>query len=37
MNPEFALNFSTDNNENIAATKIKLQSEPVEFIKQTEE
>lgn len=37
MNPEFALNFLTDNNGNISATKIKLQSEPVEFIKQTEE
>ena len=37
MNPEFALNFSTDNKGNISATKIKLQSEPVEFIKQTEE
>jgi CubicO group peptidase (beta-lactamase class C family) len=37
MNPEFTLNFSTDSNENISATKIKLQSEPVEFIKQTEE
>lgn len=37
MNPEFALNFSTDNNGNISATKINLQSEPVEFIKQTKE
>jgi CubicO group peptidase (beta-lactamase class C family) len=37
MNPEFALNFSTDNNENISATNIRLQSEPVEFTKQTEE
>lgn len=36
MNPGFALNFSTDNNGNISATKISLQSEPVEFIKQTE-
>ena len=37
MNPEFALNFSTDNNGNISSTKIKLQSEPVGFIKQIEE
>lgn len=37
MNPEFALNFFTDNNGNISATKIKLQSKPVEFIKHTEE
>lgn len=35
MNPEFTLNFSTDNSGNISATKINLQSEPVEFIKQT--
>ena len=37
MNPEFTLNFSTDNNGNISATKINLQSEPVEFIKQRKE
>ena len=35
MNPGFALNFSTDNNGNIHSVKINLQSEPVEFIKQT--
>lgn len=34
MNPEFVLNFSTDNNGNISATKINLQSEPVEFLKK---
>ena len=37
MNPEFALNFSTDNNGNISSTKINLQSKPVEFLKQTKE
>ncbi len=37
MNPEFALNFSTDNDGNISAAKINLQSEPVEFIKQSSE
>ena len=37
MNPEFALNFSTDNNGNISSTRINLQSEPVEFLKQTKE
>lgn len=37
MNPEFALNFSTDNNGNISVIKINLQSEPMEFIKQTKE
>ncbi len=34
MNPEFALNFSTDDDGKISAVKINLQSEPVVFVRQ---
>jgi len=38
INPEFfELNFSTNKNGEISSVKINLQSEPVEFIKQTSE
>ncbi|WP_420322226.1 serine hydrolase [Flagellimonas sp.] len=36
MNPEFAMNFKTDNNGEIESFTMNLQSEPVEFIKQLE-
>ncbi len=34
MNPEFALNFKTNNNGEISSFTINLQSKPVEFIKE---
>jgi CubicO group peptidase (beta-lactamase class C family) len=37
MNPEFYLNFSVNNEGNVASLKINLQDEPVEFIKQVKE
>ncbi|WP_339653665.1 DUF3471 domain-containing protein [uncultured Salegentibacter sp.] len=36
-NPEFALNFATNNNGEISPLSIKLQSEPVVFVKQIRE
>lgn len=36
IDPEFALNFKTSNSGEISSLTIKLQSEPVEFIKQME-
>ncbi len=37
MNPEFYLNFSVDNEGNISSTRVNLQDEPVEFIKQVKQ
>ncbi|WP_378177904.1 serine hydrolase [Aquimarina sp. SS2-1] len=36
MNPEFAVNFRTNNHDKISSLTINLQSKPVEFMKQTE-
>jgi hypothetical protein len=37
FNPEFAINFRTNNNGEISSLTINLQSDPVEFIRKSKE